>query len=137
MDSGIFTLLCLYLQASTIAEEEDDPILLKHRKNRGKATESSESMADTAVIKKLHVSFINLQKVKWSEILLFIGQIFRCNRIFSQVQKYIQLQTRINLINLHLKDLLETFKQFTCTCSIIYIYILYTMYIQIFCDDSF
>lgn len=73
MDSGIFTLLCLYLKASTIAEEEDDPILLKHRKNRGKATESSESMADTAVIKKLHVSFINLQKVRWSEILLFIG----------------------------------------------------------------
>lgn len=57
-----FILMARILKASTIAEEEDDPILLKHRKNRGKATESSESMADTAVIKKLHVSFINLQK---------------------------------------------------------------------------
>ncbi|XP_048736860.2 serine/threonine-protein kinase mTOR-like [Ostrea edulis] len=57
-----FILMARILKASTIAEEEDDPILLKHRKNRGKASESSDSLAETAVIKKLHVSFTNLQK---------------------------------------------------------------------------
>ncbi|XP_062572359.1 serine/threonine-protein kinase mTOR-like [Saccostrea cucullata] len=57
-----FILMARILKASTIAEEEDDPVLLKHKKNRGKTSESNDTLADTAVIKKLHVSFTNLQK---------------------------------------------------------------------------
>ncbi len=48
-----------------IADEEDDPLLVKHRAKRNKV--SAESAADqsseTATIKKLHVSSANLQKV--------------------------------------------------------------------------
>lgn len=59
MDFGIFIFLCFYLQVLIIVEEEDDFILLKYRKNRGKVIEFSESMVDIVVIKKFYVSFIN------------------------------------------------------------------------------
>lgn len=57
MDFGIFIFLCF--QVLIIVEEEDDFILLKYRKNRGKVIEFSESMVDIVVIKKFYVSFIN------------------------------------------------------------------------------
>ncbi|XP_071144772.1 serine/threonine-protein kinase mTOR-like isoform X1 [Mytilus edulis] len=50
------------LKSSTIAEEEDDPILMKHRKDRKKITEASSTGTDTIISKKLPVSFPNLQK---------------------------------------------------------------------------
>ncbi|KAK3104575.1 hypothetical protein FSP39_005244 [Pinctada imbricata] len=58
-----YTILMCRIKSSTIAEEEDDPILMKHRKNRVKpSVESGETQAETVIIKKLHVSFLNLQK---------------------------------------------------------------------------
>ncbi|KAL3862460.1 hypothetical protein ACJMK2_008424 [Sinanodonta woodiana] len=49
-------------KGSTFAEEDEDPIIGKNRKNKGKAIESGEATIDTGIIKKLHVSYINLQK---------------------------------------------------------------------------
>jgi len=46
-----------------LSEEDDDPILMRHRSNRNRILDSSEANTDTTTIKKLHVSFPNLQKV--------------------------------------------------------------------------
>ncbi|XP_064642053.1 serine/threonine-protein kinase mTOR-like isoform X1 [Lineus longissimus] len=48
---------------SAISEIENDPILGKHRHRRGKANDiSTDQTAETATIKKLHVSATNLQR---------------------------------------------------------------------------
>ncbi|XP_053376740.1 serine/threonine-protein kinase mTOR-like [Mercenaria mercenaria] len=54
-------LMCRILKGTTIAEEEDDPILMKYKRNRSKVVESEKKQSEQTVIKKLHVSFINLQ----------------------------------------------------------------------------
>ena len=63
------------IKGTTLAEEEDDPLLVKHRANRNKATEAQaeQQSTDTATIKKLHVSVPNLQRVSQNsaKILLF------------------------------------------------------------------
>ena len=53
------------VQGSTIAEEEDDPLLAKHRNaaQRHKKEVALEQSAETTTIKKLHVSSANLQRV--------------------------------------------------------------------------
>ncbi|XP_060595349.1 serine/threonine-protein kinase mTOR-like [Ruditapes philippinarum] len=54
-------LMCMILKGTTIAEEEDDPILMKYKRNRSKVVESEKKQSEQTVIKKLHVSFMNLQ----------------------------------------------------------------------------
>ena len=47
-----------------IAEDEEDPLLVKHKMNRNKSgTNNTEQSTETATIKKLHVSSANLQRV--------------------------------------------------------------------------
>ncbi|XP_048250308.1 serine/threonine-protein kinase mTOR-like isoform X1 [Haliotis rufescens] len=55
-------LMCRLLKGTTIAEEEDDPVLIKHKKNRLKAPQSSDQTTETATIKKLHVNFNHMQR---------------------------------------------------------------------------
>ncbi|XP_064598762.1 serine/threonine-protein kinase mTOR-like [Liolophura sinensis] len=55
-------LLCRILKGPTFADDEDDPLLAKHRQNRNRKTDTSGESTDTATIKKLHVSSANLQK---------------------------------------------------------------------------
>lgn len=51
-------------QGMTIAEEEEDPLLSKHKLSRSKgASVNTDQSTDTATIKKLHVSSANLQRV--------------------------------------------------------------------------
>ncbi|XP_060066726.1 serine/threonine-protein kinase mTOR-like [Ylistrum balloti] len=55
-------LTCRIMKSSTIAEEEEDPMLSSHRRNKMKVSETGEASIEVATIKKLHVSFPNLQK---------------------------------------------------------------------------
>ena len=50
---------------TTIAEEEDDPIRLKYRKNRTKAVESEKNKSEPAMIKHFHVTYHNLHAVRF------------------------------------------------------------------------
>ena len=56
-------LFCI-MQGTTLAEEEEDPLLYKHRHLRHKPSEAlNEQGAEMVTIKKLHVSSANLQRV--------------------------------------------------------------------------
>ncbi|ELU01654.1 hypothetical protein CAPTEDRAFT_155489 [Capitella teleta] len=57
-------LMCRILKGSTIAEEEDDPLLAKHRNaaQRHKKEVAMEQGAEVATIRKLHVSSANLHR---------------------------------------------------------------------------
>jgi len=50
-------------QGSTIAEEEDEPIMMLYRKNREKAAEQEKDKTEQPTIKKLYGTFNNLQAV--------------------------------------------------------------------------
>ncbi|KAL5013846.1 hypothetical protein ScPMuIL_008116 [Solemya velum] len=50
------------LNGNPLSDDEDDAMLAKKRKNRHKIADSSESVHETPTIKKLHVSYLNLQK---------------------------------------------------------------------------
>ncbi|CAH1240669.1 MTOR [Branchiostoma lanceolatum] len=56
-------LSCRIIKGSTIAEEEDDPLLYRPRQNKGNlAEDSGSSTIEATTVKKLHVSTSNLQK---------------------------------------------------------------------------
>ena len=62
----VIDIKCLFsFKGTTLAEEEDDPLLVKHRASRNKASEAQaeQQSTDIATIKKLHVSVPNLQRV--------------------------------------------------------------------------
>lgn len=54
------------LQGTTLAEEDEDPLLAKHRAERHKASEeqAEQQSAEIATIKKLYLSVECLQRVK-------------------------------------------------------------------------
>ncbi|XP_013416422.1 serine/threonine-protein kinase mTOR-like [Lingula anatina] len=56
-------LLCKIIKGSTYAEMEDDPLLYKHKQNRNRPSQQTpDQSAETATIKKLHVSSATLQR---------------------------------------------------------------------------
>lgn len=60
----IFTVNQL-LQGYTLADEEEDPLIYQHRMLRSNQGETSATgPVETGPMKKLHVSTINLQKVR-------------------------------------------------------------------------
>ena len=63
-DQSGLIMVPLYFQGTTVAEEEDDPILLKHKRNRSKVIEQ-ETKVEPQTIKKLNVSFAHLQAVSY------------------------------------------------------------------------
>ncbi|XP_041377661.1 serine/threonine-protein kinase mTOR-like isoform X2 [Gigantopelta aegis] len=60
-DQRYTVLMCVILKGTSIAEEEDDPVLMK-RRNRLKITETADQTADTTTIKKLHANFNHMQR---------------------------------------------------------------------------
>lgn len=63
----IFRISCLdtFEQGTTIAEEEEVPVILRHAKQKKQAQKEREQItqADSTTIAKLQLKFDNLQKV--------------------------------------------------------------------------